>query len=162
MQRSRASPLEKEPRVKPAAGPWSPAEIEAHLRTTVVPVRLACVSRSGQPRVLSLWYLWREGALWCATSPRARVVRWLAREPRCAFEVAPDAPPYRGVRGQGRATLDPARGGEILAALVDRYLATRETPFARWLLARAGDEMAIRIEPARLASWDFTRRMGGR
>jgi nitroimidazol reductase NimA-like FMN-containing flavoprotein (pyridoxamine 5'-phosphate oxidase superfamily) len=143
-------------------GPWPPARVEAHLTETVVPLRLACAAASGHPQVLSLWYLWRDGALWCATSPQARVVGWLAREPRCGFEVAPDAPPYRGVRGHGRAALEPARGVEILEALVDRYLGTRETPFARWLLARAAEgETAIRIEPEALTSWDFTRRMGG-
>lgn len=142
------------------SGPWSPARVEAHLLESVLPLRLACVTASGHPQVLSLWYLWRDGALWCATSPRARVVAGLAREPRCGFEVAADAPPYRGVRGRGHATLDRTRGGEILTALVDRYLGTRDTRFARWLLSRAADEVAIRIEPETLASWDFTRRMG--
>jgi len=144
-----------------ATGPWSAARIERHLADTVIPLRLACASASGHPQIVSLWYLWHEGALWCATSPRARVVGWLERDPRCAFEVASDAPPYRGVRGRARASLDPARGGEILELLVDRYLGSHETSFARWLLARAPDEMAIRLEPRALASWDFAGRMGG-
>jgi hypothetical protein len=53
----------------------------------------------------------------------------------------------------------PARGAEILEALVDRYLGTRESRFARWLLARGKEEMAIRIVPSRISSWDFSRRM---
>jgi nitroimidazol reductase NimA-like FMN-containing flavoprotein (pyridoxamine 5'-phosphate oxidase superfamily) len=141
------------------AGPWSVAQVEGHLRDTIVPLRLACTTPSGHPLLLSLWFLWREGAIWCATSPRARVVSLLRRDPRCSFEVARDAPPYRGVRGSGRAEILPARGGEILAALVDRYLGTRESRFARWLLRRSGAEVAIRIAPARFASWDFTERM---
>ena len=134
-------------------------QFDVYLRDTVVPLRLACADPDGHPRVLSLWFLWREGAVWCATSPRARVVALLRADPRCGFEVARDAPPYRGVRGQGRAELVPARGGEILQALVDRYLGTRESRFACWLLARGDDEMAIRIAPARVSSWDFSRRM---
>lgn len=141
-------------------GPYSREQIDAHLRDTAVPLRLACASESGHPLVLSLWFVWRDGALWCATSPGARVVRLLRREPRCGFEVARDAPPYCGVRGQGVAELVPERGGEILEALVDRYLGTRESHFARWLLRRRDDEMAIRIAPARLTSWDFRARMG--
>ena len=109
--------------------------------------------------MLSLWYVWLDGALWCATGPRARILKLLRREPRCGFEVAGDAPPYRGVRGQGRAQLHPERGAETLAMLVDRYLGTRETPFAQWLLARAASEVAIRIEPQSIASWDFRARM---
>jgi nitroimidazol reductase NimA-like FMN-containing flavoprotein (pyridoxamine 5'-phosphate oxidase superfamily) len=140
-------------------GPFSSERIDAYLVETVVPLRLACVDPDGHPLVLSLWFLWREGVLWCATAPDARVVALLRAEPRCGFEVARDAPPYRGVRGQGRAELVPARGFEILAALVDRYLGARESRFARWLLARGQDEMAIRIVPSRISSWDFSRRM---
>ena len=140
-------------------GPFSSEQIDAYLVETVVPLRLACVDPEGHPLVLSLWFLWRERALWCATAPDARVVALLRAEPRCGFEVARDAPPYRGVRGQGRAELVPARGLEILEALVDRYLGARESRFARWLLARGKDEMAIRIVPSRISSWDFSRRM---
>jgi nitroimidazol reductase NimA-like FMN-containing flavoprotein (pyridoxamine 5'-phosphate oxidase superfamily) len=140
-------------------GPFSSEQIDTYLLETVVPLRVACVDPDGHPLVLSLWFLWREGALWCATSPDARVVALLRADPRSGFEVARDAPPYRGVRGQGRAELVPARGFEILEALVDRYLGTHESRFARWLLGRGKDEMAIRLVPSRLSSWDFSRRM---
>ena len=50
-------------------------------------------------------------------------------------------------------------GGSILEALVDRYVGTRESGFARWLLSRRDDEMAIRIAPTKVSSWDFARRM---
>lgn len=141
------------------SGPWSIERIHAHLTETVVPLRLACVEASGHPRVLSLWFEWREGALWCATSPQSRLARWIAAEPRCGFEVVPDAPPYRGVRGRARATLDPERGGAVLERLVDRYVGSRETRLARWLLARSADEIAIRLEPLSFASLDFSARM---
>lgn len=139
-------------------GPYSSEQTDRHLRETVIPLRLACLDPAG-PLVLSLWYLWRDDALWCATSAEARVVDLLRKEPRCGFEIARDEPPYRGVRGQGRAELLPAQGGIILEALVDRYVGTRESSFARWLLARRDDEMAIRIVPTHLSSWDFARRM---
>ncbi len=140
-------------------GPFSREQIDHHLREAVIPLRLACVAPDGAPLVLSLWYLWRDGAFWCATSPRAHVVKLLRDEPRCGFEVAGDAPPYRGVRGQGRADLVPEIGGSILEALVDRYVGTRESLFARRLLSRRNDEMAIQISPTNISSWDFARRM---
>jgi len=143
------------------AGPFSRARIESYLGDSVVPLRLACSAPSGHPLLLSLWFVWREGAIWCATSPRARVVSLLRSDPRCGFEVAREAPPYCGVRGAGVAELVLERGAEILAVLVDRYLGTRDSRFARWLLGRGQREMAIRIEPLRMTSWDFANRMGG-
>ena len=123
-------------------------------------MRLACLGSTGAPVVLSLWFLYRDGALWSASRPTSRVVRHLARDPRCAFEVARDLPPYRGVRGQGRASLRRGEGGALLGELLDRYLGgPADSPLARRLLAHAADEVAIRVAPTRLASWDYTERM---
>jgi nitroimidazol reductase NimA-like FMN-containing flavoprotein (pyridoxamine 5'-phosphate oxidase superfamily) len=140
-------------------GPWSIEVVHAHLEAAAIPLRLAHATRTGHPQVMSLWFVRRDAALWCATAPRARIVAMLEREPRCGFEVAGDAPPYRGVRGRAIATIDRSRGAEILEALVDRYLGTRETPFARWLLARADRETAIALEPRSVTSWDYRERM---
>ena len=95
-------------------GPYSLVEAERYLRDTVVPLRLACTTSTGWPLVLSLWYLYRDGALWCATSPRALILRHLEHDGRCGFEVAPNEPPYRGVRGQAQAALIRGAGGGLL------------------------------------------------
>ncbi|MGE4220588.1 MAG: pyridoxamine 5'-phosphate oxidase family protein [Alphaproteobacteria bacterium] len=141
------------------SGPWTAEQIERHLATTVVPVRLACVAPSGWPVSLSLWFLYEDGALFCASRKGARVVRILESAPRCGFEVAGEAPPYHGVRGQGLAALDPAAGPALLPRLIDRYLGPGDTPFRRWLMRNAADEVAIRIAPQRLMNWDYRRRM---
>jgi hypothetical protein len=52
-------------------------------------------------------------------------------------------------------------GGRLLGELVDRYLGAADSRLARQLLAGAADEVAIRITPARLVSWDYTDRMQG-
>ena len=133
--------------------------VETLLAEAVIPLRLAVLARDGGPRVLSLWYLWRHGALWCATSPHAWVVERLRADSRCGFEVAGDSPPYRGVRGEARAELLPGAGATVLEDLIDRYLGGRASPLARWLLARSADEMAIRIVPEKISTWDYSRRM---
>jgi nitroimidazol reductase NimA-like FMN-containing flavoprotein (pyridoxamine 5'-phosphate oxidase superfamily) len=137
----------------------SSPEIDRFLAETVVPLRLACLDREGGPHVLSLWYLWQDDAIWLATRPDAWVVERLRADPRCGFEIAGDAPPYRGLRGKGRAELLPERGEAMLGALIDRYLGGRQSRFARWLLERGRDEMAIRIVPNRTSTWDYSRRM---
>ncbi len=140
-------------------GPWSQVEIERHLEQSRIPLRLACNGARGFPLVTSLWFLPDDGRLWCATQRTAHLVSHLERDPHCAFEVAPEDPPYRGVRGQGIASLHPERGAWLLRRLVERYLDDPESPFARWLLSRSETETAIGIEPRSLVSWDFRARM---
>ena len=147
-------------------GTWDEERIGAHLEQTVVPLRLASATPDGCPLVVSLWFLWRDGALWCATQRSSRVASCVAREPRCGFEVAGDAPPYRGVRGQGRAEIVAEPAEAILRALLRRYRGTEDDPLGRRLLSRLDGEVAIRIAPRWITSWDFTSRMspdaGGR
>jgi hypothetical protein len=141
-------------------GPWLKNEIERFLQQTRIPLRLACNGASGHPVIAALWFLPRDGTLWCATQRTASVVSHLRRDRRCAFEVAPETAPYRGLRGKGHAELHDERGEEILRLLIDRYLEDPTSRFARWLLSRAPQETAIAIEPLTLLSWDFRERMG--
>lgn len=145
--------------MKVLAGPWSTNTIEQYLRDTVVPIRLASMEPGGCPVVLSLWYLYEEGAIWCATQRTAHVVKRLEREPRCGFEIAADRIPYRGIRGRAEATIDPGSGATILARLIKRYLGGTESQLATRLLARAESEVALRLDALRVSTWDFTERM---
>ncbi len=141
-------------------GPWSEDVLRGYLGEAVIPLRLGVLARDGCPRVVSLWFEALDDALWCATSADASVIDWLTRNGRCGFEIAPESPPYRGVRGSATASLHPERGVEILSRLARRYLGERPTPFSRWLLGRDTPEIAIRIEPRVWSTWDYTARMG--
>jgi len=141
-------------------GPWLQGEIERFLDETRVPVRLAANGTSGHPVLASLWYLPEDGRLWCATQRNASVANLLARDAHCAFDVSVETVPYRGLRGQGLATLHDDRGEEVLRKLMHRYLGDSKPQLARSLLARAATETAIAIEPQTLVSWDYVERMG--
>ena len=88
--------------------------VQQYLAEIQIPIRLSCLDESGWPVVLSLWYLFEDGMLYCATPQKAKVVAYLETEPRCAFEIASDQPPYCGLRGQALASIEPERGLEIL------------------------------------------------
>jgi nitroimidazol reductase NimA-like FMN-containing flavoprotein (pyridoxamine 5'-phosphate oxidase superfamily) len=133
--------------------------LEQYLHETQIPLRLSCISDSGWPVVLSLWYLFEEGDLYCATSQEAKVVSYLMEEPRCAFEIASDLPPYCGVRGQALATIEQERGVEILERLLKRYLGGTDNDLARLLLGRSVPEVAIRLRPSSFHTWNFSERM---
>ncbi len=140
-------------------GPWSPTQIESFVSETVIPMRLACVAATGYPLVTSLWFLWQDGCFWCAVQEHSRVAAHSRRNARCGFEIAADQPPYRGVRGVADVALVPEAGARVLRACIDRYLGSDQSELAQWLLSRVSTEVALRIEPRRLFSWDYSGRM---
>lgn len=140
-------------------GPWSAEGAAAFLDSFRAPLRLAVHTASGYPLLCSLWFLRDRDRLLCATKADSKVARSLAKEPRCGFELAPNEPPYFGIRGQGRATLGRDGAPELLGQLIDRYLGDRSSKLAAWLLANTEDEVIVSIEMDRLASWDYRQRM---
>ena len=138
---------------------WSEGDAVAFLEGARVPLRLAFAGADGAPRLVSLWYAWREGAFWSATPATAFAARQIAANGTCAFEASTNHPPYRGVRGTGTAVLVPDRGQEWLSVLVDRYLTERNAALRASLLRGASNEVAIRIVPSSMFAWDFSSRM---
>lgn len=141
-------------------GPWSAAAVTSFLEAEHSPLRLAVTWRDGAPLVVSVWFRFEDSCLWCASHHTSRLIGALRAAPRVGFEVSVNDPPYRGVRGQAVAELLPAEGGARLGQLLDRYLHGRDSRLARWLLSRAEGEVAIRLRPDWITSWDFSRRMG--
>jgi len=141
------------------SGPWTRGEAETFLTERRVPIRLSCRTPGGGLWMLSLWYEFRDGSLWCATAASADVVGFLEHDPGVAFEVSVNDPPYRGVRGQGRATVEPDPEKTVLRSLLERYLDGTDSGLARRLLDRDREEVTIRIDPTRVATWDYADRM---
>lgn len=140
-------------------GVWSREQAEQFLSEALVPIRLGCHNPSGGLWMLSLWYRYHDGAIQCATSKDADVVRFLRANDEVCFEVSTNVPPYMGVRGHGQATIVDDEEKDVLGSLVDRYLGTREAEMAQWLLREDRSEIAITIDPSRTYTWDFTPRM---
>jgi len=138
------------------SGPWSHEQIEAYLASTVIPIRIASNGHRG-PIVQSLWFAFADDAIWCATQSESVLAARLRRDDAVGWEVSADLPPYRGVRGTGRALLLPD-AVRTLEVLIDRY-GQAGTPLAQWLLARVDDEVAIRITELCITSWDYSGRM---
>lgn len=144
--------------MKLISGPWDEAQVQRWLTAARIPVRLSVLASRG-PLVVSLWYRYDNGVVWCATRAGADIVEHLTADPRVGIEVGPDIPPYRGVRGTGRASIVPERGRSTLQELLDRYLDPVNEQLAGFLAANADDEVAIRIDDLVLSSWDFSKRM---
>lgn len=135
------------------------SQMEDYLEAARIPLRLACSTESGWPMGVSLWFLYQDGRLFCATQRSARVVAYLRKNPRCAFEIAADMPPYCGVRGQAVASIDENIGAQILDQLLIRYLGGMDNNLAKKLLSKREDEVAIVLRPVKVFTWDFSNRM---
>ena len=129
------------------------------LRGFRAPLRVTVNEPDGHPTICSLWFVLEGRELVCATHRGAHVARRLREDPRCGFELATNEPPYRGVRGHGRAQLGTEGAAQVLGQLIDRYLGRRDSRLARWLLGRIEQEVVIRIAIERLTAWDYTDRM---
>lgn len=141
------------------SGPFAREEVVAYLDEAIIPLRLACIAPSGWPLVVSLWFIRRADELICATQRSSSLVRALEHDQRCAFEIAGEKPPYRGVRGRAQVTIEPDEGLAALAELLTRYVGGTDGAFAQRLLGRTTPEVVLRVDPVEVSSWDYARRM---
>ncbi len=136
------------------------------LTNSKIPIRLACMSISDWPIVVSLWYTYLNEKVYCATQNTAKVVKYLRKNPKCGFEIAGDSFPYRGVRGYGKASIVENKGEEILRMLIQKYLTRKETTISslklyKLLLSKEHlqNEVAIEIIPSAMFKWNYKKRM---
>jgi len=141
------------------AGAWDATETEAFLGSATVPIRLSCHANRESLWMLSLWFLYRDDAFWCATSADADIVDYLADDDHVAFEISTNEPPYKGVRGNGTASVEPDEEKTLLRELLARYLGGTDSDLADRLLSPDREEVTISIDPDRLYTWDFSDRM---
>jgi len=140
-------------------GPWDLQVAEQWLEECAMPIRLACTGKDGFPRVVSVWFLYRQGQFLSVSHRDSSLVRLLQSAPRVGFEVSPNDPPYHGVRGQGTASLGEEGAGEVLRSVIGRYLGNSNSSLADWLLSREDEEVLIRVTPQRFFTWDYRDRM---
>ena len=143
----------------PRSGPWTASQVREFLSEARIPMRLAANTDSGFPVVLSLWFLVEGDEIFGAVHRDARIAQRLRADPRCAFEIAPNEPPYFGVRGQATASLESAGARELLERLLRRYVGTTDSKLGRFLLGRADEELVVRLKPEWIGTWDYSERM---
>jgi nitroimidazol reductase NimA-like FMN-containing flavoprotein (pyridoxamine 5'-phosphate oxidase superfamily) len=127
-----------------------------------LPIRLACLSMSDWPAIVSLWYVYTDEKIYCATQSTAKIIRYLRRSPKCGFEIAGNRFPYRGIRGYGNASILKEKGENILRVLLQKYFKGRETSKLHKLLLsekHLQNEVALEIIPNRMFEWDYKARM---
>jgi nitroimidazol reductase NimA-like FMN-containing flavoprotein (pyridoxamine 5'-phosphate oxidase superfamily) len=133
--------------------PMTPAEIDEFLSAPRL-AHFATTDEGGRPRIRPLWFLWKDGAFWFTTRLEARRTgRDLSTSQRVAVSVASEDRPYRAVIAYGRPEVV-KRDRELLLAISTRY---GDAAGRRWtaVAMREPDRVAMRMEPARLITWDY-------
>ena len=140
-------------------GPFTAAAVKRFIDAHPIPLKVSVLTESGWPLLCSLWVMEEDGKLLLATKRSAKVVECLSRDPRCAFELSVEQPPYLGIRGRALASIDDTRGKEVLDQVLLRYLGSLEVPLAKQLRADADEEVAIVLDLQMVYSWDYRKRM---
>jgi PPOX class probable F420-dependent enzyme len=131
-------------------------QLEALLsRVTPAPLGVVgTVRRDGSPHLAPVWYRWDGKSIKIWTAADRIWVHNLVRDPRVAFSIQKDEPPYPSAVFRGTATVEsgdlPAVHGEILA-ITRRYVAPNEVDsyISKWpdLLT------IVTISPEHVSSW---------
>jgi nitroimidazol reductase NimA-like FMN-containing flavoprotein (pyridoxamine 5'-phosphate oxidase superfamily) len=136
-------------------------KLESIINDTKIPIRLACITSTGSPIVMSLWYTIIGEKIYCATQKKAKIITHIQNNPICGFEIATDSPPYRGVRGHGKVKVIEHMGKNILEILIDKYLGKKISTLSEFLRNNSENEVAIEITPEKLFTYDYSKRMKG-
>ena len=136
-------------------------KLDTVISDTKIPIRLASIKPNGTPSVVSLWYAFFDGKIYCATQKTAKIVSYFKQNPLCGFEIAGDKPPYKGIRGEGTVKIIPDKGQDILDVLIAKYLGKKESRLSQFLKQNSDGEVAIEITLKKIHNYDYSTRMKG-
>lgn len=134
-------------------------EIDKFIPDSKIPIRIAFMKSTDLPAVISLWYVCKDGKIYCATQKTAKIVSYLQKNPVCGFEIAADKPPYKGIRGEGTVHILNETGAYFLDLLIDKYLGEKESTLSKFLRDNSKTEVAIEITPQKIFHYDYSKRM---
>jgi len=134
-------------------------EINRFIPDVKIPIRIAFIKPNGIPGVISLWYTYNDGKIYCATQKTAKIVSYLQKNSVCGFEIAADNPPYKGIRGEGTVKILNDKGTDFLEILMDKYLGEKDSTLSKFLRDNSKTEVAIQITPHKIFNYDYSKRM---
>jgi len=136
-------------------------EIDKFIPDSKIPIRIGFIKGNCTPVVVSLWYVCKDGKIYCATQKTAKIVSHLQKNPICGFEIAADKPPYKGIRGEGTVQILNETGVYVLDLLMEKYLKGKESTLSKLLRDNSKTEVAIEITPQKVFHYDYSKRMKG-
>jgi hypothetical protein len=138
---------------------WNHSEIESFLASQNTPMRVAVEDTDKFPMICSVWHLYHEQIIYAVAHKNSKLIKKLHAKPHCAFEIAPNEPPYKGVRGQANCVISDYDCSEKLTLLLDRFLGEGYKQLRGFLSSRTVDERVIELHIHKITAWDFSQRM---
>jgi nitroimidazol reductase NimA-like FMN-containing flavoprotein (pyridoxamine 5'-phosphate oxidase superfamily) len=121
--------------------------------------RLAYIGLDGRPRVVPIWFLYRNERFVMVTGPRAEKVPAIDRNPDVALTIDSSTPPYHALLVNGDATIETTLGmAEEYPDLARRYLARAADAYLAPMRARVKEQRRITVVPRSFRILDFTTR----
>jgi PPOX class probable F420-dependent enzyme len=122
---------------------------------------MATVGPTGAPHVVAMWYAVIGGQIWFETKSKSQKAQNLRRDDRitCMIEDGLTYDSLRGVSIEGRGVIvdDPDQLWNIGVSVWERYTGpyTEDArPLVETMLTK---RIAVRLDPARVRSWDHTK-----
>jgi PPOX class probable F420-dependent enzyme len=113
---------------------------------------LATYRRDGTVLLSPVWHEWRDAGFNVVTHGTDVKAQHLRRNPQASIVVCEHAPPYRGVEVRCAVRLSEDGVDDAVSRIASRYLGAEA---GGEYVARAGDDLLIRLEPGELRAWDF-------
>ena len=114
--------------------------------------RLGTTNRDGTPHIAPVWYRFEDGAFLVLTERGSRKHRNIERDPRVAFCIDDEHPPYHTVLVNGRVTVEDAPGREWREALAIHYLG--DAAGKRYIAENMHpNNIMLRIVPEKVSGW---------
>lgn len=137
---------------------WQQPEIQAYLESTQTPMRLSTTKPDGFPLICSVWHYIENDYLYAVSHKDSLLVKTLLNQPKCAFDISTNEPPYKGIRGQGLADIQ-LDASHYLPKLIDKFLGQNFQDLQQFLMNRLDEERLIVININKISAWDFSGRM---
>jgi nitroimidazol reductase NimA-like FMN-containing flavoprotein (pyridoxamine 5'-phosphate oxidase superfamily) len=134
-------------------------EVETFLREPGHLLRVATVDQDGTPRVVPVWYLFRDGEILFTPRGRSELKANVERDQRVGLCIDEEAAPYRKMTAQGSVRFVHQAGEERAWDDVYKAIATRYTPepWADHYIESTMDQprplVALKLADARVKTW---------
>lgn len=121
--------------------------------------RLAYIGPDDRPRVVPIWWSYRDGEFVMMTGPKADKVRALQRNGAVALTIDSSKPPYHVLLVDGDAAVEPTEGmAPEYPDIVRRFLGPAADNYLATMRERVKTQRRIRVRVRSYRVLDFVKR----